>query len=448
MVPWPVSLVVISACGPASEQGPVEQANVAPIPAIEVSREAKAGLPVELDGSGSSDPNGDAITFEWSFDHVPVGSRLGAYSIADNGTRSAESSFVPDVLGTYVVALVTRDDRGEVSTPAYEAIQVLEDGAPPVANAGPDQSGLVGAEFVLGVAGSAVDELGRPLTFRWDLREAPEGSTAALVNTDGIAPSFVADLPGHYEVTLVVENGATVSAPDVASVLVSDPVNASPVAIIDEDGITVEDCSDVALHGNGSYDPDGDALSYLWAVQSRPDASSADVLRQERTATPTFRPDAAGAYALSLSVFDGSEWSITQAEVLAIERPTNAAPVVDAGADIELAAGKVECVDDPFSGSWDCDECPSVSTVIGTDAAIDDADDDAVALTWSVASGEVDITSDPRAATIDVTLDGFDPDGPTCKTVDYELALEGTDCPGATARDSVVVTLVCCGFVK
>jgi hypothetical protein len=439
-------MVVLSACGPADqEHGPVEHENVAPMPAFDVSREAKAGLPVELDGTPTADPNGDAITFEWSFYHAPEGSRVGADSIAGNGTRSAEASFVPDVLGTYVVALVARDDRGEVSAPAYEAIAVREDGAPAVADAGPDLTGVVGTEFVLGGADSAVDELGRPLTFRWDLREAPEGSTAVLANTDGVAPSFVADLPGHYEVTLVVDNGATVSVPDAASVLVENPTTAAPVAMIDEDGMTVEDCSDVALHGDGSYDPDGAPLEYLWDVQSRPAQSTADVLRQERTATPTFRPDAAGAYAVSLSVFDGSEWSIAQAELFAIDRTTNATPVVSAGAAIKIDAGTAPCGKDPFGG-WDCDDCADVTTVIGVDATATDADGDPLALTWSVVSGDIDLTSDVHAMTVDATLEGFEPDGPTCKDVDHELALEGTDCPGATGRDTVVVTVTCCGI--
>jgi hypothetical protein len=263
-----------------------------------------------------------------------------------------------------------------------------------------------------------------------------------------VAPSFVADLPGLYEVTLVVANAATVSLPDVAAITVSNPSTASPVAIIDEDGMTVEDCSDVALHGGGSYDPDGNALSYQWAVQVRPNGSTADVLHQERTATPTFHPDAAGTYALSLSVFDGSEWSITQAEILAIDRTTNTAPVVSAGADTEIHLGDALCEYDAFSGSWDCDDCPDATTVIGEDATIGDADGDLLALSWSVVSGDVDITSDVHAPTIDATLAGFEPDAPTCKQVEYELALEGTDCPGATARDTVVIALECCGVEK
>jgi hypothetical protein len=144
-------------------------------------------------------------------------------------------------------------------------------------------------------------------------------------------------------------------------------------------------------------------------------------------------------------VFDGSEWSITQAEVLAIDRTSNAAPVVDAGAAMKIDGGKVSCAIDPFTGAWDCDSCPSVATVIGDDATSTDADGDALALTWSVVSGDVDITSDVHASTIDVTLDGFAPDSPTCEERDFELAFEGTDCPGETGRDTVVVTVQCCG---
>jgi hypothetical protein len=47
--------------------------------------------------------------------------------------------------------------------------------------------------------------------------------------------------------------------------------------------------------------------------------------------------------------FDGSEWSITQAEVLAIDRTTNTAPVVDAGAAMKIDGGKVSCMVDPFT---------------------------------------------------------------------------------------------------
>ena len=78
MVPWSWSMVVISACGSASDEpGPSGQENGAPVVSFDVSRNAKAGIPVELDASSSGDPNGDAITFEWSFDHVPVGDQVG-----------------------------------------------------------------------------------------------------------------------------------------------------------------------------------------------------------------------------------------------------------------------------------------------------------------------------------------------------------------------------------
>jgi hypothetical protein len=59
----------------------------------------------------------------------------------------------------------------------------------------------------------------------------------------------------------------------------------------------------VLLDGTASYDPDGDALTYVWVVEAWPPASVA-AFDDPTSATPTFVPDLPGMYILSLVVSD------------------------------------------------------------------------------------------------------------------------------------------------
>jgi chitinase len=62
------------------------------------------GAAVQLDGSRSSDPDGDPLTYQWSLFGVPDGSRV----MLDDAI-AVRSSFVPDVEGEYLVSLSVYD---------------------------------------------------------------------------------------------------------------------------------------------------------------------------------------------------------------------------------------------------------------------------------------------------------------------------------------------------
>jgi hypothetical protein len=62
---------------------------------------------VDLDGSGSSDANGDQLSYQWDLT-APAES-----SARLSGATSSTPSFVADVAGTYVVALVVNDGTAD-----------------------------------------------------------------------------------------------------------------------------------------------------------------------------------------------------------------------------------------------------------------------------------------------------------------------------------------------
>jgi hypothetical protein len=69
------------------------------------------GQAVSLDGTASSDPDGDTISYQWTVTNKPVGS---AASLTN--ATSATASITPDVSGTYELTL-TVSDFLEAGTP-------------------------------------------------------------------------------------------------------------------------------------------------------------------------------------------------------------------------------------------------------------------------------------------------------------------------------------------
>lgn len=79
-------------------------ANTAPVARAGSGQSVTTGSFVTLDGTGSTDSNGDRLTYSWQFISRPAGS--GALL---SGSNTARPSFSADVSGTYVVQLVVND---------------------------------------------------------------------------------------------------------------------------------------------------------------------------------------------------------------------------------------------------------------------------------------------------------------------------------------------------
>ncbi|MDP1825519.1 MAG: PKD domain-containing protein [Archangium sp.] len=271
--------------------------NRAPVALIRAP--TRAGLrSMTLDGTESRDPDGDALTFAWAIVSQPTGSNP---QLTDE--RLPLATFQPTAEGTYVVQLTVWDGQA-VSAPVQALITIAAGAnAPPSARLPPDATVTIGTAVAVSGAMSS-DPEGAPLTYQWSLLAKPSGSTAVLTGT-GANRSFQPDLAGPYTVRLVVNDGVQ----DSSAVQVSftavppNPTNRAPTALAGADrGVTVG--TSVMLDGSGSSDPDGDMLNFSWSFAQRPTGSAA-ALTGAQTATPTFTPDVAGAYRLSLTVSDG-----------------------------------------------------------------------------------------------------------------------------------------------
>jgi len=95
----------------------VTVANAAPVANAGVAQNVNTGSTVTLNGSASSDANGDALTYAWTLTGRPTGS-----AAALTGATGAMPTFVADVAGTYVVSLVVNDGRVN-STAATVTVQ-------------------------------------------------------------------------------------------------------------------------------------------------------------------------------------------------------------------------------------------------------------------------------------------------------------------------------------
>ncbi|HEY9422978.1 MAG TPA: PKD domain-containing protein, partial [Thermoanaerobaculia bacterium] len=238
-------LVVTDIFGAANEDlVTVSFNNVAPIADTAADRDVTVGETVDLDGSGSSDPNGDSLTYSWSFVLKPEGS-----AAAFTTPTEARTSFLADLAGDYIVSLVVHDGLLD-STPNNVAIHV---NTPPVAMAGPDQEVILIGSTVQLDADESHDADGDPLTYRWTVLTRPEGSLAELSAPSARNPTLMPDMYGDYALRLVATDIHGAEDEDLLTIRF---LNLAPIAHAGANQEVVAGDT-VNLDGGGSSDPNG-----------------------------------------------------------------------------------------------------------------------------------------------------------------------------------------------
>lgn len=267
--------------------------NQAPTANAGTPQTVHVGFPVTLDGSGSSDPDGDTITYAWSIVTRPISS-----TAALSNTSVVNPAFVPDVPGDYIIELVVTDNSGLQSEPASVAISTTN--TPPIAEAGEDQSVQLVGSIVSLNGTQSYDGDGDPITYAWQFTSRPAGSNAALNGANTVFPTFTPDVYGTYTVRFVVSDPWAASDPDFVTISFE---NVKPVADPGTSQSTVV-FQAVALDGGASWDANGDSLTYHWSLLSYPQGSVAAIVNPTAEVA-AFTPDVEGTYVIQLVVSDG-----------------------------------------------------------------------------------------------------------------------------------------------
>jgi hypothetical protein len=329
------------------------------------------------------------FTYAWSFAQLPPGSTATLV-----GATTATPSFVPDVASDagpapvpYGLSVVVTDPQGHQATSRLDVNVTCDAAAPAVATVPgttlPDFTATqqVPGLIVAGVGGTSTVTLTRSalgflanrasanggggvptsalfypgfpvrisaniptsqtspgcgvytrtLAYAWTLRTLPPGSTASLSGASGPTPSFVPDLPGPYELELVLTDqlgrtsrtvlaldtgaGEVVSVgacrPHLPAARVTAPVP-SPISGVSREPLAIPltldasasqaDAAPLGLDGSGGC---GFPFAYSWSLESVPPGSTA-ALTTTGLSTTSLVADLPGDYGIRVTVTSGT----------------------------------------------------------------------------------------------------------------------------------------------
>jgi hypothetical protein len=137
----------------------------------------------------------DPLTFSWSMLW-----RQGNTAVLDDPT-SKTPTFVAERAGNYIVQLIVND--GKVPSEA-KTVKITANSRPVAIPQAPQQ--VMQGDTVTLDGSQSYDPDGDSITYQWSLSK-PNASTAALSDATAMNSVFVADVPGTYSATLVVNDG-------------------------------------------------------------------------------------------------------------------------------------------------------------------------------------------------------------------------------------------------
>ncbi|MGH9909414.1 MAG: PKD domain-containing protein, partial [Nitrososphaerales archaeon] len=318
------------------------------------------GTQVDLDGSESSAPNGEELTFSWE-------QTFGEQVMLDGDDTLTPSFTAPDVANGEAKVLIfklTISAKTLGSATDLVAVRVVTGNGDPTADAGPDQT--VYKRTMVKLAGSGDDPDGDKLRYSW---KQIDGEPVKLSSKMTLAPTFIAPKVANGE-SKTLEFTFTVSdkygGSDSDSVVITVmPVNSRPTANAGGYKV-VDEQTKVKLAGSGK-DPNKDPLSFSWAqTGGEPVELSSTTVSNPSFIAPVVNNGEIKSLTFKLTVDDGNGGQAS-ASVKVIVNPVNESPTADAGSD----------------------QTVTENTVARLAGSGDDADGDALTFKWSQTDGPV-----------------------------------------------------------
>jgi hypothetical protein len=261
------------------------------------------------------------FTYAWRVSSRPVGSSA---LLSDVG--SPTPTFRPDVAGLFEFSVVVTASTGLSSAPATTTLVVTRCGeVAPSVDFITQSGGVVGGTVGLGahhITDSNCLANGN-YSYAWQVNGQPAGSTAMLDNPNAATPSFIPDVMGPYQVSLVVTNSQGKSSAVVYKTINAQPCGQAPLSWGSPavDFPTPVDPDPALQGGPGVHlgalvtltphpvDPNTCGVfavapfNYEWWIVSSPAGSKA-ALSSRTAANPVFAADVIGTYQFGVIATD------------------------------------------------------------------------------------------------------------------------------------------------
>jgi len=244
--------------------------NNPPIASVNGPYTGTVGVPVPFSSAGTSDPDGDTLTYAWDFGDT-------ATSTAANPSHTYSST------GPFTVSLTVDDGNG--GSDNAQTTATISVNNPPIASVNGPYTGMVGVPVSFSSAGTS-DPDGHTLTYAWDFGDT---GTSTAAN-----PSHTYSSTGPFTVSLTVDdgNGGSDNAQTTATISVNNP----PIASVNGP-YTGTVGVPVSFSSAGTSDPDGDTLTYAWDFGDTFTSTAAN---------PSHTYISTGPFTVSLTVDDGN----------------------------------------------------------------------------------------------------------------------------------------------
>jgi hypothetical protein len=310
-----------------------------PIPSADAGPDVSGNVGDSIPLHGTvSDTDGDTVTAHWVIDSPFC-------NFAD--ANSADTSVTCTHAGTFAATLHANDGVNAADQTDTAQVQVITPNTPPVADAGPDVSGL--ATFDLQLNGSGSDPDGDAVTINWTV----DSPLHCSFDDPTIAtPVITCDQAGVYTATIHVNDGVNADVTDAATVT----VGALPPGLTAFAGPDVQGNTGEAIALNGKVTDPGfvGTVTQSWSIDA-PSCNFGDTTKAQTTVTC----GAAGTYAAVLTAHDGTNPDSQDVALVTVGTP-DLPPVVNAGQDvmgvtntaISLSGSATDPENDPLTITW------------------------------------------------------------------------------------------------